>query len=258
MTNISIVIITFNEEKNIRRCLESVKEIADEIVVVDSLSADQTKSICQEFGARFIEQKFSGYIEQKNFALDQAKNDYVLSLDADEAVSPELAESIKQVKQESVMDGYRMNRLTNFCGKWIRHGTWYPDTKLRLFNRKKARWGGINPHDKIIMQEGSSVAQIKGDILHYSYHSIEELVAQMNHFTSIQAKAMYEQGRKAGSMNLLLNPLAAFITGYFFKGGFLDGKEGFLIARAVSYSTLIKYMKLLFLQREKGSKKNQQ
>jgi len=256
MTSVSIVIITFNEEKNIRRCLESVKEIADEIVVVDSLSTDHTKSICKEFGVRFIEQKFLGYIEQKNFALDQAKYDYVLSLDADEAISKELVKSIQEVKQNPESDGYRMNRLTNFCGKWIKHGSWYPDTKLRVFNRKKARWGGINPHDKVIMQEGSSISKIKGDILHYSYHSIEELVAQMNHFTSIQAKAMYEQGRKASSINLVLNPLAAFITGYFFKCGFLDGKEGFLIARAVSYSTLIKYMKHIYLQREKGPKKN--
>src|SRR6516225_8076489 len=148
MTSVSIVIITFNEEKNIRRCLESVKEIADEIVVVDSLSTDHTKSICKEFGVRFIEQKFLGYIEQKNFALDQAKYDYVLSLDADEAISKELVKSIQEVKQNPESDGYRMNRLTNFCGKWIKHGSWYPDTKLRVFNRKKARWGGINPHDK--------------------------------------------------------------------------------------------------------------
>ncbi|MFI5156710.1 MAG: glycosyltransferase family 2 protein [Chitinophagales bacterium] len=251
MTNVSIVIITFNEEKNIRRCLESVQGIADEIVVVDSLSTDRTKSICQEFGTRFIEQKFLGYIEQKNFALDQATHDFVLSLDADEAVSGELAASINKIKEQTNVDGYRMNRLTNFCGKWIRHGSWYPDTKLRLFNRKKGRWGGTNPHDRVVMEDEASVSKIKGDILHYSYNSIEELIAQMNHFTSIQAEAMFLQGKKTSSMNLVLNPMVAFISGYFLKAGFLDGKEGLLIARAVSYATLIKYMKLLYLQRNR-------
>ncbi|MBS1596603.1 MAG: glycosyltransferase family 2 protein [Bacteroidetes bacterium] len=249
MTALSIVIITFNEEKNIQRCLESVRAFADEIVVVDSFSTDQTKKICLDFGARFIEQTFLGYIEQKNFALDQATNDYVLSLDADEAISEPLALSIQQAKKDFSADGYHMNRCASYAGKWIRHGSWYPDTKLRLFNRKKARWGGENPHDKVIMQTGKKVSFLKGDILHYTYASIEEHITQMNRFTTIQAEAMLKNGKKATLFKLLVNPPVAFFSSYIIKLGFLDGRDGLLIAKAGAYATFIKYIKLWHRQR---------
>ncbi len=250
MTLLSIVIITYNEEKNIRRCLESVRAFADEIVVVDSLSTDQTKAICSEYAVRFISQAFLGYIEQKNFALDRAGNDYVLCLDADEAVSEQLAASIQKAKLHTDADAYQMNRLGNYCGRWIRHGAWYPDTKLRLINKKKARWGGTNPHDKIIVEPGAKTSTLKGDILHYTYASIEEHITQMNHFTTIQASAMFNDGKKASWVKLIVNPAAAFISGYFIKLGFLDGKDGLLLARAQAYATLIKYMKLWRLQQK--------
>ncbi|PWU01031.1 MAG: glycosyltransferase family 2 protein [Bacteroidetes bacterium] len=250
MPSISVVIITLNEEKNIRRCLESVKDIADEIVVVDSLSTDQTKNICLEFGAKFIEQPFLGYIEQKNFALNQAGNDYVFSLDADEAADEILRNKIKILKQHPFeFDGYSMNRCTNYCGKWIRHGTWYPDTKLRLINRKKSKWAGTNPHDKIEMEKGTRIKHLPGDILHYTYYTIEEHIAQMNKFTSIQAKAMYEQGKKSSVLKLIVNPAFAFVSGYLLKGGFLDGSKGLIIARTVAYQTFLKYAKLLQLNK---------
>jgi glycosyltransferase involved in cell wall biosynthesis len=250
MTALSIVIITYNEEKNIKRCLESVRAFADEIVVVDSLSTDGTKKICQEYGARFIEQAFLGYIEQKNFALDQATNDYVLSLDADEAISEQLATSIQNAKKNITVDCYRMNRCASYGGKWIRHGAWYPDRKLRFFNRKKARWGGMNPHDKVIPQQDATVSFLKGDILHYTYSSIEEHITQMNRFTTIQAEAMLKSGKKASLFKLLVNPAVAFISGYIIKGGFLDGKDGLLLAKAGAYATFIKYMKLWHRQRK--------
>ncbi|MEK6565704.1 MAG: glycosyltransferase family 2 protein, partial [Bacteroidota bacterium] len=134
MTRLSVVIITHNEEQNIARCLESIRGVADEIVVVDSFSTDKTRAICQKHGARFIRHKFEGHIEQKNFAMRQAKSPYILSLDADEALSPELRQSILDVKNNWASDGYRINRLTNYCGAWIRHCGWYPDTKLRLLD----------------------------------------------------------------------------------------------------------------------------
>ncbi|MCU0322473.1 MAG: glycosyltransferase family 2 protein, partial [Chitinophagaceae bacterium] len=138
MQKISATIITFNEEKNIRRCLESLQGIADEIIVVDSLSTDKTKAICQELNITFIEQAFLGYIEQKNFAIQQANFDFVLSLDADEALDETLQQSIIQAKKDGLKsDSYNMNRCTSFCGKWIKHGTWYPDKKIRLFNKHK-------------------------------------------------------------------------------------------------------------------------
>lgn len=252
MALLSVVVITYNEEKNIRRCLESVHRLADELVVVDSLSTDNTGAICRELGARFIEQPFLGYIEQKNFALDQASHDYVLSLDADELVDEKLLAAIQQVKEKGfAADGYRMNRCNNYCGQWIKHGMWYPDRKIRLFNRTKARWGGINPHDKIEVQPGSTVAYLKGDILHYTYASIEEHMTQMNRFTSIQAKTMYEQGKRSSWVKLLVNPAIAFIVDYIIKAGFLEGKNGLILAKTRAFATFIKYAKLLHHQRNK-------
>ncbi len=245
MKNCSAVIITYNEERNIERCLQSVKDIADEIVVVDSFSTDSTPAICARYGVRFIQHAFGGYIEQKNFALSQASNDYVLSLDADEAIDERLKQNILDEKQNGFLyDCYKMNRSNYFCGRWIKHGSWYPDKKIRLINRQKANWGGINPHDKIIMQLQSSVKWLAGDILHYTYYTVEELVAQTNRFTTIQAKAMFESNRKAGFVKLYISPLSAFITGYFVKLGFLDGYDGFIIARSVAYGTMLKYAKL--------------
>lgn len=251
MNACSVVIISFNEEKNIARCIESIKEIADEIVVVDSLSTDATKEVCIKHNARFIEQPFLGYIEQKNFALRQAKCDYVLSLDADEAISSELLQSIKQLKQQGfTKNGYTMNRSNYFCGKFIQHGTWYPDKKLRLFNRNKGNWGGINPHDKVIIHSNTSIQHLQGNILHYTYNNLEELISQTNKFTTIQAKAMFAAGKKSNIFKLLFNPVVAFISGYIIKLGFLDGYNGFIIARAVAYSTMLKYAKLLHLQKK--------
>ena len=162
--SLSVVIITFNEERNIGRCLESVMGLAEEIIVVDSFSTDNTREICEQYGVRFLENEFHGHIEQKNWAKEQAKFDYILSLDADEALDQELYREIMEVKQNWQGDAYKMNRLTNYCGKWIHHSGWYPDTKLRLFDRKKGDWGGNNPHDKFIMESDSNILYLKGDI----------------------------------------------------------------------------------------------
>ena len=249
--NLSVVIITFNEEKNIERCLKSVAPIADEIVVVDSLSTDTTKDLCSKYNVRFISQAFLGYIEQKNFALQQASNNDVLSLDADEELSDELCRSIRSAKENNFpFDAYSMNRCSSFCGKWIKHGSWYPDKKTRLLDKTKGKWAGINPHDKIEMQSGSSIHHLKGDLFHYSYYSLEEVITQNNKFTTIQAKAMFESGRRATYLNLIINPLTAFVNGFIFKGGFLDGVDGFFIASSVAYQTMVKYAKLLHLRRK--------
>jgi glycosyltransferase involved in cell wall biosynthesis len=246
---LSVVIITFNEEKHIRRCLESVQGIADEIIVVDSFSTDKTEEICSGYKTIFLKQPFLGYKDQKNFALDTASHDFVLSLDADEALSSELKTSILQQKEKDFeADAYMMNRSTFLGAKQIKHGTWYPDSKLRLWNRKKGRWSGINVHEKIEMDGNASVKKLKGDILHYSYNNFEEIILQNNKFTSIQAKAMFERGKKAPAYKLVINPLVAFINGYIFKLGFLDGLEGFFIASSVAYQTMVKYAKLRKLQ----------
>ncbi|RLD77314.1 MAG: glycosyltransferase family 2 protein, partial [Bacteroidetes bacterium] len=153
MPKLSAVIITQNEEQNIGRCIDSLKGVADDIVVVDSGSTDNTEAICKEKGARFFYNKWEGYIEQKNFANDLAEHKYILSVDADEALSGQLRDSILEAKESLKADGYEMNRLTNYCGTWIRHGGWYPDRKLRLFHRDKFEWGGEKIHEAMVMKE---------------------------------------------------------------------------------------------------------
>ena len=244
MINLSVVIITFNEEKNIGRCLGSVRDIADEIVVVDSNSTDSTETICKSFGTRFIKHEFAGYIEQKNYALKQAKYKHVLSLDADEALSDQLKTSIQKVKSNLVADGYTMNRLTNYVGTWVHHCGWYPDTKLRLFNRDIGKWGGINPHDEFRFVQKSNIKHLKGDILHYSYHSVEDHYNQVEHFTDIASKAYFEKGKKATTFKLLFSPAYKFIRDYLLFLGFLDGKVGLRICWISAGATRTKYLKL--------------
>jgi glycosyltransferase involved in cell wall biosynthesis len=252
---LSVVIITYNEEKNIGRCLTSIREVADEIVVVDSLSSDRTAEICRENGVRFILQPFLGNIQQQSFALKQATCDFILSLDADEALSDELKASILQEKKSGFRhDGYTMSRCTNFCGKWIKHGSWYPDEKLRLINKQNGNWGGVEPHGKIVMQENSRIKKLKGDLLHYSYYAIEEVISRNNKYTTIMAQTLFSQGKKAPWYKLAINPLYAFISGYLFRLGFLDGADGFFIASSVAYQTMIKYAKLRKLQKDNQKK----
>ena len=193
MPQLSVVIITFNEEKNIARCLESVKEIADEIVVLDSFSKDRTKEICASFGVKFYEHAFDGHIQQKNRAITYASHPHILSLDADEALDETLKNSILEVKKNWTHDGYYMNRLTNYCGHWVKHCNWYPDTKMRLWDSRKGSWTGINPHDKYELTRGDkNTKHLKGDILHYSYYTQEDHYKQVEYFTNIASKAFVE------------------------------------------------------------------
>jgi glycosyltransferase involved in cell wall biosynthesis len=241
---LSVTIITFNEEKNIARCISSVQEIADEILVVDSFSTDMTEAICKQMNCRFIQNPFQGHIEQKNFALENSSYDYVLSLDADEALSPKLLAEIKKVKQNFIHDGYRFNRLTNYSGQWIYHCGWYPDTKLRLIRKSKARWLGTNPHDILTMNEKLSSTFLIGDLYHYSYDSITSHVAQTNKFTSIAAKAAFKNGVRSSLFKIISRPLLKFLRDYFLKLGILDGRYGFIICYINSLSALLKYSKI--------------
>jgi glycosyltransferase involved in cell wall biosynthesis len=249
MEKLSVVIITFNEERNIGRCIESVKGIAEEIVVLDSFSTDQTVDIARRMGANVFQQAFAGYIEQKNNALQLASHPFVLSLDADEAIDPILEGAIRQVKQSPAAKGYSMNRCTNYCGKFIRHGTWYPDRKLRLFFKTEAGWAGINPHDKVEFRHPWPVIHLKGDILHYSYHSLEEHIIQNNRFSTISAQTYLEKGKKGGWLKMVVNPFWAFINCYIIRRGFLDGFYGWVIAINVAHLTFMKYYKLYAFQK---------
>lgn len=248
MASLSAVIITYNEEKNIGRCLESLKDVADEIVVVDSFSTDKTKEIAGKYDVKFIEHSFEGYIEQKNYAFSLASNAYVLSLDADEALSIELKESIMEEKKDFSADAYSMNRLTSYCGKWIRHCGWYPDRKTRLVNKNMGHWGGTNPHDKMIMDEGAKIDHLNGDLLHYSYYNRQDHLEQIEHFSEIGARELFGKGKKYLWIKIYVSPFAKFVRDYLIKAGFLDGKAGYDISRLSAWATYRKYKKLKMLR----------
>jgi glycosyltransferase involved in cell wall biosynthesis len=256
---LSAIIMTFNEERNIERCLSSLQEVADEILVVDSGSTDRTEEICKSFGIRFLQHPFEGFIEQRNKTMELATFPHVLAVDADEALSEDLKKSIVQIKQNWTADAYTFNRLTNFCGTWIRHSGWYPDVKLRLLDKRKGKAGGTNPHDKIIMEKGSIVQHLKGDLLHYSYYSINEYFAQQNKFTTIASAEYYEKGKKTPNMaSIILRSRWRFFRDYFLKLGFLDGYAGFLVCRFSAMATFIKYAKLKHLHDLQKSEKTNQ
>jgi glycosyltransferase involved in cell wall biosynthesis len=254
MDKLSVAIITLNEEKNIKRCLESVAAVADEIVVVDSFSTDNTKKICELFGVRFSTNPFAGHIEQKNHALRLCTHPHVLSLDADEALSEELIQSILLEKQKGFADAYRMNRRTNYCGKWIRFGGWYPDRKVRLVHQDKASWGGTNPHDKLVVAAGINVAQLKGDLLHYSINTVAEHKMVVANFSTISAKALHSSGKKSSALKVYLSPAFKFVQSFILQLGFLEGIQGWHIARLSSKSKYLKYKKLRQLNQSNSRK----
>jgi glycosyltransferase involved in cell wall biosynthesis len=249
MPKISVVIITFNEEKNLSRCLDSVKEIADEIIIVDSYSTDKTQEIAQKYNTTFIQREFKGYGDQKNFALDQASNDYVLSLDADEVLSPKLIETIKN--EDLTLDGYLLNRITNYVGHWVKHCGWYPDRKIRLINKNKGRWTNDLIHEYIKV-DSPNIKLLKGDLLHYSYNSISDHITQTNKFTTISAKSAFKKGKWSNTFKILTRPAWQFFRDYIIKLGFLDGRTGFTICKINALSTFLKYSKIKELQMGKS------
>lgn len=246
---LSAVIITFNEERNIRRCLESLVDVSDEIIVVDSYSTDATEKICNEFQVTFIQHPFEGHIQQKNYALQQANGDYILSLDADEALTPALKESILKVKfSKNPKAGYTMNRLTNYCGHWVRHGGWYPDRKLRLIENGKGEWTGVNPHDILSLRDKVEPEWLPGDLLHYSYYTADDHYRQIEFFGKIAAKELNEKGRKTNRFEIAMKCAAQWIKCFVLKSGWRDGKTGWVIARRSAFATYRKYSILREMQ----------
>ncbi len=241
---ITATVITYNEEKNIARCLKSLQDIADEIVVVDSYSKDDTEAICRTFGVTFFQNSFAGHIQQKNYALDQAQHDIVLSLDADEVLSEALRVEIATLKNNWIGDAYQFNRLNNFCGQWIRHGLWYPDRKTRLWDRRMGRWGGINPHDKVILAPQAVLHRLKGDLLHFTVSTLDEFYQQQEKFSQIQAQGLKERGFKPWFFHHYIKPPIKFLTAYFLRMGFLDGKAGFEIAKGQAWQVRERYRKI--------------
>lgn len=244
MIALSVVIITLNEEKNIEQCIRSVQGVADEILVVDSHSSDNTVAMAQRLGARIVMQHFPGHIEQKNFATEQAQHDWVLSIDADEALSGELAESIKKVKANATANAYHFNRLNNYCGHWIKHGGWYPDRKIRLYNRNAGMWKGENPHDRwTLHNDKEKPGMLQGDLLHYSYSSISDHLKKIERYSDIAARQKVNKGQDCGILKIWLGPKWKFIKDYIFRFGFLDGYWGFIACKLSSLENLAKYSK---------------
>ena len=243
--NLSVAIITHNESQNIERCINSVKAIADDIVVIDSYSTDNTAELAKELGARVILQKFLGHIEQKNFAISKAQYPFILSLDADEAIDEKLKQEIITLKNGSkIADGYIINRHNNYCGQWINHGAWKSDLKLRLWDSRKGKWGGMNPHDKFEMVANAKITLLEGKILHWSYTSVVQHEGKVDYFSTIAAKAYHAKGKKSSLFKIWFSPLFRFLRDYIFKLGFLDGKYGFIIAKLTAKEVYFKYKKL--------------
>lgn len=246
MKKLTVTIITLNEEKKIRRCLDSVVPFADEIVVVDSLSTDSTKDICATYSnLKFVEQKWLGYSEQKNLANDLSTNDWIFSIDADEEVSDKLRQSIIEWKKTDSNDNecFEMDRLTNYCGKWIRRCGWYPDTKIRIWNRKAGKWKGAI-HEVIDFAMDMTTTKLYGDLLHYSFETDADYRRQMFHFAEIGGKAYFEKGKRNATFYCIVSPLVTFVRQYIVRLGFLEGKAGFKICRTAAQATLHKYRTL--------------
>jgi glycosyltransferase involved in cell wall biosynthesis len=247
MPKISAVIITYNEEQFIEKCLASIDGVADEIVVVDSFSTDATEEICKKYNVRFIQHKFEGYRDQKNYAIQVAKYKNILSLDADEALSDILRESILKIKDNWDYASYRFNRRNNYCGTWIRFSEWYPDRQLRLFHADDGKWGELNLHEKFLMSNGASIGKLKGDLLHWPFISYQDHIDKMNKYSAIGAEEFHKAGKKANIFTPYIHFIWGFFRSYIIRGGFLDGRNGYLICSLYAKSTFNKYKKLRYL-----------
>lgn len=245
---ISVVIITLNEEAHIERCIRSVPFV-DDIVVVDSFSTDRTVEIAEKCGARVFQEKWRGFGPQKAFATEQAKHAWVISLDADEALSPELAAEI----MEGFVDldpeaGYLFPRKSYHLGRWIEYGGWYPDYQLRLYNKTKSQWNSASLHEKV---EVKKTLKMKRDLLHWVFDDLSDQVVTNDRYSSLGAKQLAASGQRFSYLKLIFKPFGKFVETYFFKYGFLDGLPGFIISVGAAYSLFLKFAKLWELERVK-------
>ena len=243
--SISAAIITLDEERNIADCIKSLDWV-DQIVVVDSLSRDRTKEIAGKLGAEVIDQKFLGHVRQKQLAVDSCKYDWVVCLDADERTPPDLKREIValfgRTPAESLYAGYSVARRSFHLGRWIRHGGWYPDRNVRLFNRKHGRWSGIDPHDRIVVD--GPVGALNGALEHFVFRDLAHNVHTNNVYSSIGTTILFEKGCQPSLLKMLVKPVGKFLETYVVKGGFLDGMPGFIISVGAAYSMFLKFAKL--------------
>lgn len=244
---ISACVTTFNEEANIRRCLGSL-QWCDEIVVVDSFSTDRTVDLCREYTDRVYSHEWLGYIGQKNLIRKMARFDWILFIDADEEVSPDLRAEIERelTNPDPAVAGFRFPRMVKYIGKWIRHGEWYPDVKLRLFRRDRGVSGGQEPHDQVFVN--GEVRQLRGHLWHYTYDDLHDHLETMNRFSSITAREKFRAGARFAWTDLMIRPGLRFLKAYLLRRGFLDGRRGLIIAIVSAFGVAMKYAKLWELQ----------
>jgi len=248
MQPISATLITHNEERNIAGALQSLSW-ADDIVVVDGGSSDATLPICRRFAARVFHRDWTGYADQKNYAVEQARHDWIFSLDADERSSPELCAEIQDLATAGFSaDGYRIPRAAFFMDRWIRHGDWYPDYQLRLFDRRHGRWEGGWVHESF--KTSGKTGTLKGEIHHYTYRSLSDYLKRLETYSTLAALDYQQRGKTSTPLKLLGDPAAAFLKAYLFRRGFMDGLPGFMVAVMGSVSVFFKYAKLHELQRK--------
>lgn len=244
MNKISAIVITLNEAANLERCLRSVMKVADEVIVLDSFSTDNTVAIANSMGAQVYQHKFDGYGPQKNRAIAYAQYDWILNIDADEELSEALIAGILEAKKNFQHDAYACNRLTNYCGKWIRYGGWYPDRLIRLWHRSKAGVTQDKVHEQFILNQGANAGFIKGDILHYSFNSISDHIKKIQQYSEIGAQHDVARGKKCSLFKLWLMPKMVFIKTFLFKRGFLDGYYGYIISKNSAFAAFAKYAKI--------------
>jgi glycosyltransferase involved in cell wall biosynthesis len=247
---LSVAIIAKDEADRIAEAIRSVR-FADEIVVLDSGSRDETVAVCRSLGARVIETDWPGYVAQKNRALTHVQNDWVLSIDADERVSPELADSIqKALTGDPPADGFAVARRQRYLGRWIRFSGWYPDRRIRVFRKSRSRWVGMDPHDRI--ETTGPVLRLKGDLLHDPYRSLSDHIATINRYAALFAQGAYAEGRRAHWWDLFFRPPLFFIKRYLLNLGFLDGLPGLVVCSMGAFYTHCRWAKLYELQRGAG------
>ena len=241
--DISAVIITYNEERKLEPALESLADVASEIIIVDSFSSDETLKIAKKYTDKVYQRKWTNFADQKNFANNKASFLWILSLDADERLSPDLRQEIITLKQgEPQCSGFSMPRQVFYLGKWIRHSGWYPDWKIRLFRKDKACWDGEYIHEKLEIE--GKVEKLKASIHHFTYRNIQDHLDRTNTFSGLGAKKLYAKKKKCRWHHLIFLPFFRFMKSFFWKGGFLDGFPGFIIAVLNGYSIFIRYAKL--------------
>ena len=241
MELISVVVITFNEAKHIKRCLDSVQGIANEIIVVDSGSTDDTVKIAQSCGAKVIQQDWLGYGEQKNFANNLTKNNWILSLDADEALTPELKEEMVSELQNPKHQVYSINRCNRYCGRWLRHSGWYPDTKQRLFHKNFAYWNTHRVHEILVVKPNGSIGKFKYDILHYAYEQVDEHEKRTEKYAYLGAEQIFINKKKPSFIKLYFGGTFRFFRDYILNLGFLDGRSGFWACKITAQGVSKKY-----------------